>query len=82
MSSVASLEKWSLRSIICVAGGKFPTQSAWPDCLGFLGGPLSADVCRDEFELLLLTAVRVTNVSHWGSLRERSGSIPWGFSCG
>ncbi len=45
---------------MCVALGRLPTQSAWPDCLGFRGGPLSADVCKDEFELVLLTAALVS----------------------
>ena len=50
---------------MCVAGGRFPTQRACPDCLGFLGGPLRTEVCREEFELLLLTAVQVVSFSDW-----------------
>ena len=39
MSLVASREKWSLSDTTVVPGGRFPTQSAWPDCFGFRGGP-------------------------------------------
>jgi hypothetical protein len=46
MSAVASLEKWSFRSTTFVPGGKLPTQSAWPVCLGFLGGPRNMDEWR------------------------------------
>lgn len=43
MSFVASLEKWSLRSVTVAAGGRLPTQRAWPDCFGLRGGPLGYD---------------------------------------
>lgn len=40
--------------MMCVPGGRLPTHRAWPDCLGFRGGPLSAeDVGKDELELFL-----------------------------
>lgn len=47
-----------------VDGGRLPTQRACPDCRGFLGGPLSADVCNDEFELVLLMASSLSLVSN------------------
>jgi hypothetical protein len=39
MSSVAPWEKWSFNSVIEVAGCRFPTHSACPERLGFMGGP-------------------------------------------
>ena len=61
MSLVASLEKWSLRSVITVPGGRFPTQSAWPDCLGLRGGPRGTEGIAPtlEPELFLLMAVAI-----------------------
>lgn len=45
-----------------VAGGRFPTQRAWPDCLGFRGGPRGADAWvagRPGFPVLAIQASSV-----------------------
>lgn len=47
-----------------VDGGRLPTHRAWPDCRGFRGGPLRTDVCRDEFELVRLTAALLSSSFH------------------
>lgn len=48
MSFVASREKWSFRATTVVPGGRFPTQSACPDCLGFRGGPRGIELIGPE----------------------------------
>ena len=42
-----------------VPDGRFPTQSAWPDCFGLRGGPLGVDGTFPELEpeFFLLTAI-------------------------
>lgn len=37
-------------SISVVFGGRFPTQRAKPDCLGFLGGPRGMEIEEDADE--------------------------------
>lgn len=46
-----------------VPGGRLPTQSAWPDCLGFLGGPRGTELLRLESELCLLRSKGAKEIS-------------------
>ena len=55
-----------------VPAGRFPTQSAWPDCFGLRGGPLGVDGTLPELEpeLTLLTAMAAVSLDY-----ERRGKI-------
>lgn len=66
---------------MCVAGGRLPTQRAWPDCLGFRGGPLKIDFCKDEFELDLLTVRHVSRLRAWEGVKPYlwMGSVDGGW---
>lgn len=47
-----------------VPDGRFPTQSAWPDCFGLRGGPLGVDGTLPELEPELTLLPAVATVSH------------------
>ena len=66
MVVVASREKWSFKSVMWAPAGRLPTQKAYPDCLGFRGGPRGADgmAALVELALPLRTAVEVSKRQH------------------
>src|SRR5438034_823385 len=81
MSVVASLEKWSFRSTTLVPGGRLPTQSACPDCLGFLGGPRNHGEWRGPGDaivkllLLLLLLIKLPQSATKLSLHDNQNLV-------